>query len=158
MWLIDGGFVERPGSNAVRFILETGKMLRHHLLDASRSVDDEDGVGPTLSVEQLRVSILIRDRGPLTMTELAGALKVSAPSASMMVDRLVEKGVLVRTQSREDRRKVLVSVSPEAQARMDARWRAVEEAFFALAETLGDETVEQWYAVMSRVRAALEEG
>lgn len=64
-----------------------------------------------LSIAQLHLLATLNERGPTTVGALADALAISAPSASSIVDRLVERGTVDRVRSTEDRRQVLVSLS-----------------------------------------------
>lgn len=59
---------------------------------------------PDLTMQQLRVLGLVAREPGLTGQELGARLGVSAPTASGLVDRLVEKGVLERTDDAADRR------------------------------------------------------
>jgi DNA-binding MarR family transcriptional regulator len=65
--------------------------------------------GPTpnpsdLTMQQMRVLGFIGKEPGLAGHELGDRLGVSAPTASGLVDRLVEKGLLVRVDDRDDRR------------------------------------------------------
>lgn len=60
---------------------------------------------PDLTMQQLRVLGLVAQEPGLTGQELGSRLGVSAPTASGLVDRLVEKGVLERTDDASDRRR-----------------------------------------------------
>jgi DNA-binding MarR family transcriptional regulator len=75
-----------------------------------------------------------------------------------MVDRLVEKGLLSREPSREDRRKVLVSVSPEALQKIDTIEESILQSFVDLVEKIGPKTARMWCQVLKRVREVQEEG
>jgi DNA-binding MarR family transcriptional regulator len=57
-----------------------------------------------LTMQQLRVLGVVAHEPGLTGQELGARLGVSAPTASGLVDRLVEKGVLERTDDATDRR------------------------------------------------------
>lgn len=57
-----------------------------------------------LTVQQLRVLNLVATEPGLTSQDLARQLAVSAPTASGLVDRLEEKGVLERRRDPDDRR------------------------------------------------------
>jgi DNA-binding MarR family transcriptional regulator len=66
-------------------------------------------VGPVdlpadLTKQQLRVLGVVAHEPGLTGQELGARLGVSAPTASGLIDRLVEKGVLERTDDAADRR------------------------------------------------------
>lgn len=63
-----------------------------------------------LSLVHLNVLMLLRARGPLTMTHLAELLDVSVASATGIVDRMEKKGVVERRRIEEDRRVVEVIV------------------------------------------------
>ena len=65
----------------------------------------------TLSLVHLNVLMLLRARGPLTMTHLAELIDVSVASATGIVDRMEKKGVIVRRRSEEDRRVVEVLIN-----------------------------------------------
>ena len=59
---------------------------------------------PDLTMQELRVLGLVAQEPGLTGQELGARLGVSAPTASGLIDRLVEKGVLERTDDAADRR------------------------------------------------------
>ena len=140
-----------------KLIFGTGKMIRdrvlrilsaHHCVDGGQECCDISG-------PQMFAILALRDRGQMTITELSEMLDVSAPSASAMVDRLVDKGVLTREHSREDRRKVVVGVSPEAAEKVDRVQEKILQSFVELVEKIGPETARQWCQVLERVRAVM---
>jgi DNA-binding MarR family transcriptional regulator len=92
------------------------------------------------------------------MSELAELLGVSPPSASTMVDRLVDKGVLSREHSTEDRRKVVVRISPESAKNIESVESSILQLFEGLVEKLGPETTRQWCRVLKHVNAVLSDG
>jgi DNA-binding MarR family transcriptional regulator len=98
----------------------------------------------------------VRFHQPLSLNELAKKLGVTAPSASVMVDRLVEKQVLTRVTHPTDRRKIQLAIHPESTSSMEEIHRYFQKAFDRIAKRLGDENVERWYQVMLQVREALE--
>ena len=82
------------------------ELYRLHDRMHSRSLDL---VGPMemphdLTMQQLRVLTLVAREPGLTGNELGLRLGVSAPTASGLVDRLAEKGLLERTDDAVDRR------------------------------------------------------
>lgn len=145
-----------------RFIANKGRLIRDRIFRLHATNDfREDGEGssfPELSIAQVHTVTVTRDRGPITMKDLAEALGVSPPSASVMVDRLVEKGVLVREQSQEDRRKVLVRVSPDALEHIERVELGVFQSVVELVERIGPETARKWCEVLKRVDEVQEDG
>ncbi len=110
-----------------------------------------------LSMAQVNTLMIIRKRGPMSLTELAGALCVSPPSASAMVERLVDKGLVEREQSPEDRRRVVIRVSPGALKEIVVIEEVVFQAFVDLVERIGPEATEQWCGVLEKISRVLTE-
>jgi DNA-binding MarR family transcriptional regulator len=69
-----------------------------------------------LTLQEVRVIKTISPKGAITMSTLASSLGVSLPTATHLVDRLVAKGIVVRTKSEHDRRLVLVTLSDLSKA------------------------------------------
>lgn len=74
-----------------------------------------------VSLPQLHVLMRLQEDGPTMVSELAHALGTSIPSASSIVDRMVEHGLVDRVRNEIDRRVVHVAISE--------RGRAVVEEF-----------------------------
>ena len=80
-----------------------------------------------LSVTELHVLDAVARCGPLCgMADIAAALKVTAGTATVAVKTLEQKGYLVRTRHKTDKRRVTVSLTGAAQAVL-----AHHEAFHA---------------------------
>ena len=61
-----------------------------------------------LTLDQWRVLHTLAERGPLSMTDLGGRTRISGPTLTRIVDRLVERSLLYRNVDATDRRRVLV--------------------------------------------------
>ncbi len=57
---------------------------------------------------------------PITVSELAQRRKVSLQSVSALIQRLVDRGWVIRVNDPDDRRRVLLQVTPEGLARVVA--------------------------------------
>jgi DNA-binding MarR family transcriptional regulator len=86
-----------------------------------------------LHVETLR---FIGEKGAPAMREVADYLKVSAPSATDVIDGLVKGGYISRTTGAKDRRKVLLSLSKKGEALVRKMTEKRYRAFAAMVETL----------------------
>jgi len=143
-----------------RYIFTRGKMI-HDRVQGIVAGHIASGKGRQefrdLSVAQLHVFMQVRHRGEVTIKELAERLGVAPSSASAMVDRLVEKKILIREMSQEDRRKVMVRVSPEAMADIEKIEEAVLSSFVDLVEKIGPETARKWCEVLERIKFVFEE-
>ena len=74
-----------------------------------------------VSLPQVHVLMRLQEGGPTMVSELAHALDISIPSASSIVDRMEEHGLVDRVRNEIDRRVVHVAISE--------RGRAVAEEF-----------------------------
>jgi DNA-binding MarR family transcriptional regulator len=54
------------------------------------------------------------NHSPATLSEVAEALGISLPTASELIDRLVEEGIVSRDINPSDRRKVVLGLTPHA--------------------------------------------
>lgn len=110
-----------------------------------------------LTAPQMNTLIAIRTRGQVTIKELANALHVSAPSASTMVDRLVEMGLLTREQSRVDRRAVVVRITPTVGRSLERAEKDFLQSLTELLRRVGPEYATKWCDVYGRVRDVLKD-
>lgn len=142
-----------------RYIFSTGKLIHDRIIKIQNQclATCEEGECHEMSVSQLHMLRIVRQSGELTMSELAERMEVSPPSASAMVDRLVEKGVLSREHSTQDRRKVVVRVSPEAVIKAESIEANIMQLFIDLVDKLGPETAQKWCDVLACVKIALSE-
>jgi len=142
-----------------RYIFTTGRLIHEQILRAhSRHLAENAGsTGSELSVAQLNAITIVSKQGPLSMGTLAEQLGITAPSASAMVDRLVEKGILLREHSSEDRRKVEVRISPEAVKQIAAVEESLFKLFHGLVEKLGPETTRKWCDVLASIQKVILE-
>jgi DNA-binding MarR family transcriptional regulator len=94
------------------------------LLDATKviaaaivlSLDSAD----QLTLPQLRALSIIQRHEPLNLSALAEGLGVNPSNASRASDQLVERGLVHRTDDPEDRRNVLLKLSPAGRRLTDA--------------------------------------
>jgi DNA-binding MarR family transcriptional regulator len=70
--------------------------------------------------------------GPLTLRELAGALMTDAPYTTVIVDDLEERGLVLRSPHRDDRRAKLVTVTADGRKLADLADRILGEPPAAL--------------------------
>jgi DNA-binding MarR family transcriptional regulator len=142
-----------------RYICDTGKLVHDRItkIQSLHLASIDGGTAGELSVAQLHAVKTLFESGELTMNELAEQLSVSPPSASAMVDRLVEKGVVCREHSTQDRRKVVVRISPEAVMMAKEIKLSILQFFIGLVDKIGLETARQWCDVLACVKTALSE-
>jgi DNA-binding MarR family transcriptional regulator len=107
----------------------------------------------SVSLTHLHVLTVLRSEGPLQVGELASALDVSVASATGIVSRMVERGLVERARSGDDRRVVSVSLAPGGQAALDQLEGRGREHFAAV---LGRLTLEELELVRGAFNALHE--
>jgi MarR family transcriptional regulator, organic hydroperoxide resistance regulator len=69
-----------------------------------------------LSMAETSAMSHIKDRGPLTVNEVAQVSRLAVPSASQMIDRLVRRNLLARTENPQNRRQKQIRLTPTGMA------------------------------------------
>ena len=110
-------------------LLEVVPMVLHALrshMRMNRSVE--------LSVPQFRALAYVRRHEAASLSDVAGHMGLTAPSASRLVDVLVARGFVERLMDPADRRKVTIKATDKG---LDAWSTTREETLHWLAELLG---------------------
>ena len=133
-------------------ITEIAGHLRLVVARAARRLRQEAGADLSPSMSSALAAI---DRhGPLTPSELAAHERVQRPTATRVLARLEELGLIDRAPDPADRRSSLISASAEGRALL-RRQRSRKEEFLAarLAALHADElaTLERAAAILERV-------
>jgi len=108
-----------------------------------------------LTFHQVGMLMAIHERDCMTIKQLTQELHVKAPAVSAMVDRLVEMGLLTRTENPDDRREVLVRLSPVHSKQMEEMEQRKLQAFVRLVEKVGDEHANAWGKLGIRIQEVL---
>jgi DNA-binding MarR family transcriptional regulator len=142
-----------------KFIFSVSKKMRDHIHRINMQAHASQGrhMSDEISMAQLHTLMIVKGCGECTISQLAKRLDVSAPSASTMVDRLVEKALLLRQRSDEDRRVVVVRVTEPAALHIERVERAVFASFNSIVEKIGPEVTEKWCEVLRSVEKVLVE-
>jgi DNA-binding MarR family transcriptional regulator len=102
--------------------------LRVVLARSARRLRQE--AGTDLSPSQTAALATIERRGPLTPSELAAYERIQRPTATRVLARLEEAGLVTRAADPADGRSSLVSVSGDGRALLE-RLRTRKDAFLA---------------------------
>ncbi|CAN5747299.1 hypothetical protein BH23CHL2_BH23CHL2_14530 [soil metagenome] len=115
------------------------------------------------SPAQMRIAMQLYRHGPSKVGDIAGWIGVSAPTASEQIDGLVEAGLAERKINPDDRREVLVELTPKAIELADYFWQlqrsrvvAVFERFTPEEQPVVVRTLEAFAEVFEQDPADLE--
>ncbi len=98
----------------LRAALELQRAIFHAM-----TLSSPDWLELDLSTGQLKTLMTLSTRGGMTVSEIADALRVGKPAASMLVDRLVRQEYAERSEDQIDRRRTIVVLSDKGAALAD---------------------------------------
>ena len=102
--------------------------LRHTIVRAARRLRQEAGEG--LSPSLTAALATVERHGPLTPSELASRERIQRPTATRVLSRLEEEGLIQRTADLYDKRSSLVAVTKKGSELLD-ELRTRKTAFLA---------------------------
>jgi len=139
---------------------DTRRRMIEELLD-TMAWDPKERVGAfrswlrgSLSLVHLQVITTLEAEGPLSMTHLAEALDVSVASATGIVGRMEERGLVERRHRDDDRRVVEVHITPRGQKVFQVMERQRRTRFASVLEHLTEGELEAFLVGMRAMRAA----
>jgi DNA-binding MarR family transcriptional regulator len=109
-------------------VLEVASRLRLAITRTARRLRQNSGTDLTAALTAALATV--EGRGPLTPSELAQIENVKRPTATRIVARLEEQGLVERTADPSDRRSFLVGITPAGRALL-LRLRRRKNAYLA---------------------------
>lgn len=88
-------------------ILQVIPQITHELRDQVRQYSS-----PQLSLSQLRIMYFLERHPESSLSEVAEYLDVTRPTMSGAIERLVKQGFVTRTGDPQERRRILLSLTP----------------------------------------------
>ncbi len=114
-----------------------------------------------LTMSQVKGLRTLAHHTPATITQIADVLKISQPTASQLVDRLVQGGLAQRTEDPTDRRRMLVRLSKKGQQlheRLRGVWRTRFRNWLQRMNTDELEALHRGYDALARIVSAEDSG
>lgn len=133
--------------------------LVEEVLAASRvlvalSAQSMQDVDASLSPVQVRTLMVVASRGPMRPTELAHALGVHPSNATRVCDKLVDAGLLDRRENPQNRRALILSLTPAGRRLITAISRRRSRAIAKVLGAVPEERRTAVAAAMSEFAAA----
>ena len=99
--------------------------------------------GMDLTYNQYKMLLTIYDKGSCTLNLLARELQIAMSSASEMVDRLVNLGIVYRTVDEENRRQVIICTTARGDELIGELRRGIVENYRLLLARLSESDQER---------------
>ncbi len=132
---------------AVTIMMQILRNLKHSGSETMAEVE--------LSYPQSMVLFVLLEKGTATVSELSQQMKITPSVVSRMVDRLVEKDMVVRVRDDNDRRVVFVSLSDKGRGFLEGIAAYHAEKVRALWSTVSEEDRRTFLNLLRQISAQL---
>ena len=93
---------------------------------------------------------------PCTLSDVAKSLRTTKSAASTLVERLVVRGVLERKQDPDNRRRVLITLTRQAQRFQKALEEELEKEMLRIADHMNPEDFNMWVKAYKAIGLAVD--
>jgi len=108
-----------------------------------------------LSHAALNALAVIEGEGqPMLTGEVAARMHITSGTVTSLLDNLERKRYVVRSSGRDDRRRVLIDITPAAQALLDEALPAIQQVARLLVDRIGPERQQVLLDILDEVRNA----
>ena len=112
---------------------------------------DDPWLSVELTMPQLKVLFRLNAQGPSKVGSLARALRVTLPTMTGILDRLVEHGLIRRDEDPGDRRVVISRLTDSGQELVDRLQAASRTRLTRIYEALSQDTLERHVAALEEI-------
>ena len=112
--------------------------------------------GPALSLPQLRVLAYLHHHPGACLFHVSEHLGVSRPTTSIMVERLVRRGMISRATDPEERRRIVLALTPIGARHLERARRSTETHMAAVLARLSPRALERISEGLVLMRGAFE--
>lgn len=114
-------------------------VLAFHLQRLMRhTVIEEAELGKDISLPNLEVLGFVAEQKGLTMKELADTLKITAPSATSMANRLVKANLIKRTSDKSNRKLVRLEITKKGKEIYDKNIKRSKKSVTSMLSVLSE--------------------
>jgi DNA-binding MarR family transcriptional regulator len=126
--------------------LDLSRMLRQKCFQR----DEKD-----VNMLQLHAVVLIREHEGMTMKEFAESLKITSPSATSFVNRVVNMGWVQRVADKKNRKLVRLKITPLGKRLLQARMQEKRRCFRDMLKLLSVQDQRDLVRVLQKLTKAL---
>jgi len=107
-----------------------------------------------ITMPQTKIMLILYVHGPRRMSDIASELDVTLPTATSLVERLVEKNYVLRETQPDDRRVVLCRLSEAGQKAIGSIWQSGRNRSKELLEAMDVSKLELFADALQAMREA----
>lgn len=139
-------------------VIEDIKHLQMMVTHILRPPTTEVWMELNLSIAQLKTLMYLHREGSTSLSKLAGALGVTPPNVTGIVERLVEQGLVSREENPENRRQLILRLTDESRMLMNRLWENSDVRMNKILSNMTAEDLLTWNKGLKAVIAAAEKG
>lgn len=143
--------MDRIQARAAEFVAEIRKVAEWFM---SRQQDLVHEKLADLNQRDAGVILLLGREGASSMSEIAQKIRLTVSSATLIIDRLVDRGLVSRHRSLDDRRVVRVALTPEGAELHRIMFESLVRFGQAMLSALDDREQEQLLALYRKVTSS----
>ena len=107
-----------------------------------------------ITMPQTKIMLILYVHGPRRMSDIAFELDVTLPTATSLIERLVEKNYVLRETQPDDRRVVLCRLSEAGQKAIGSIWQSARNRSKELLEAMDVSKLELFADALQAMREA----
>lgn len=106
---------------------------------------------PPVTLAQWGVLAILQQNQSASVKEIAKGLNITSSAATQLTDGLVKKGFVLRTQNKDDRRKLTLTLSEKTRKQVEQMHAESVNIFTKLFDSLSDKEFEQFFNLHVKV-------
>lgn len=119
--------------------------------------ESNDLTNGKITLPQLWALELVREKKSMAMRDLAAALEMKSPSATMLADQLDALGLVRRTRGAKDRRVVQVALTAKGHKALDDILRQKKKGIMEIFKPLSAAERRSYLAILNKLANALSQ-
>lgn len=140
-------------STAYNVTEQVGHLLRR-VYQRHLAIFQDHAFDPSITSVQFMTLCVLRDKGPSSQSELVRATAIDQGTIRGIIDRLTARGLISLSRDEQDGRKVIMALTPEADALLD---NMVPSAQMISELTMGSLNAAERVALIYLLKRLLEE-
>jgi DNA-binding MarR family transcriptional regulator len=110
-----------------------------------------------LSTTQIATLLLIHRKGAISVSDVGNELQITSPAASQLLERMVQQGLIIRSEGRSDRRLKQIALSEQGDAVLKEGLHARQKWLEDLVRLMSHEEQEQVSAALNLMLAKAQQ-
>ncbi len=111
----------------------------------------------SMTQTQFLILVSLHARGACTMSDIAFHLKVSMPTVTGLVNRLVEAKYIKRSPHLEDRRQIVIALTPKADRFLKLFKSIIAKRWVEVLSVLNNQELEQFQAIINKLSLSMRQ-